>query len=66
MSADNNDRYVIKLDSGEFYQGKDENGELKWTRVPSWAHQLDDPAELGQILEYLEKSEHDYSLMAVR
>ncbi len=57
-------RYVIRLSTGQYYHGRDGNGEPKWTRVPSWAYVLTDPIELGEILEWLENSEHDYSLLA--
>ncbi len=64
MSAEA-EQYVIRLSTGQWYQGRDEQGEVQWTRVPRWAHTFSDPAELAPILEWLETSDHDYSLLSV-
>jgi len=60
------ERYVIRLANGQWYQGRDENGEPQWTRVPRWAQTFTDPKELAPVLEWLEESEHEYSLLTVR
>lgn len=60
------ERYAIRLSNGQWYKGRDEKGEPEWTRVPSWACVISDPKELSDLLEWLEGSEHDYSLMKAR
>jgi len=58
--------YVIRLGSGEWYQGKNEEGAPSWTRVPRWAHRFTDPVELAPVLEWLEETDQEYSLLTVR
>lgn len=60
------ERYAIRLSTGQWYKGKDEQGEPEWTRVPSWAFVFDDPVELAAFLEWLEESDHEYSLMQAK
>jgi hypothetical protein len=64
--SDETERYAIRLSTGQWYQGKDAKGDPQWTRVPSWAHIFDDPAELATFLEWLEESSHEYSLMRAK
>lgn len=59
-------RYAIRLDTGQWYQGRDDNGEPRWTRVPSWAYIFTDPAELAGFLEWLEQSDHEYTLLQAK
>jgi hypothetical protein len=62
MSA-TSERYAIRLSTGQWFHGRDEQGQPKWTRVPSWAYVLSDPVELAEILEWLESSDHEYELL---
>jgi hypothetical protein len=59
-------RYAIRLDTGQWYQGKDEKGEPRWTRVPSWAYIFKDPAELAEFLEWLEQTDFEYTLLEAK
>ena len=66
MLSSTEEQYVVKLSTGQFYQGKDEAGEPQWTRVPRWAKVLTAGPELSELLESLEKSEHDFTVLVAR
>jgi len=59
-------RYAIRLDDGRWYHGRDDSGDARWTRVPSWAHTLTDPTELAELLEWLEQSDLEYSILEAK
>jgi len=60
------DRYVIRLSTGQWYQGWDEYGDVRLTEVPGQARVFEDVAELSEVLEWLEHSDLDYGLLAIR
>ena len=60
------ERFMIKLDNGQWYKGRAGDGSYEWTRVPAWAQAITSPAELAELLEWLEQSEHDYTLLQGR